>query len=97
MVVDGSTDGSAKVAAQFLSVRFISQRNQGVSAARNTGFAASRGEFVIFHDADDRLDPRALEIGLAAHEERLTAGLCTASRRRSTRRAASKRGRSTAG
>ncbi len=69
VVDDGSTDGSAKVAAQFPTVRYIHQKNQGVSAARNTGFRECRGEFVIFHDADDRLAPDALEIGIRAHEQ----------------------------
>ncbi|HGO5854247.1 TPA: glycosyltransferase family 2 protein [Mannheimia haemolytica] len=34
-------------------VRFIYQENAGVSQARNTGILASKGEYIIFHDADD--------------------------------------------
>jgi glycosyltransferase involved in cell wall biosynthesis len=65
VVDDGSRDDSAAVAAAYSDVRLISQANQGLAAARNTGLRASRGEFVIFLDADDRLLPEAAETGVA--------------------------------
>ena len=36
--------------------------NQGVASARNTGLSATRGEYVYSVDADDELDPRAIQL-----------------------------------
>jgi glycosyltransferase involved in cell wall biosynthesis len=51
VVNDGSTDGSASIAQDY-PVRLINQPNQGLSAARNTGLAASDGEIVAYIDDD---------------------------------------------
>ena len=72
VVDDGSTDDTSRVTAHYSDVRLISQRNSGLSAARNAGINASRGEYLVFLDADDRLLPEALEIGtdrLNAHPD----------------------------
>jgi glycosyltransferase involved in cell wall biosynthesis len=72
LVDDGSTDQTSEVAASYPGIKLIRQSNQGVSAARNTGFRESAGEFVVFLDADDLLLPEALRIGvdeLQAHPE----------------------------
>lgn len=65
LVDDGSTDGSLKVcrelAEKHASIKVISQSNSGVSAARNTGIAASSGEFIGFCDGDDTIDPDMYE------------------------------------
>ena len=54
---DGSTDSSAKILSEYSwrdkRVQVISQANSGVSAARNAGLKAARGEFVFFIDPDD--------------------------------------------
>ena len=55
VVDDGSTDGSASVAARYDSVRVVSTENRGPSAARNTGLEQSSGDFIRFLDSDDQL------------------------------------------
>lgn len=56
LVDDGSTDATPHLAAQYPSVLYIRQSNQGLSAARNTGIAAATGEIVAFTDSDCRAD-----------------------------------------
>ena len=62
-VNDGSTDGSREIltryAAEDSRIRIIDRENGGVSAARNTGLDAARGEWIMFLDADDYLEPEA--------------------------------------
>jgi glycosyltransferase involved in cell wall biosynthesis len=65
VVDDGSTDSSAEIARQF-PVRYIRQENRGLSEARNAGIRESKGSYLVFLDADDRLKPRAIETGLDA-------------------------------
>jgi glycosyltransferase involved in cell wall biosynthesis len=68
VVDDGSTDRPEEVVALYPSVRLIPQDNRGLAAARNTGWRAGSSPFVAFLDADDRLRPNALEVGLAQLE-----------------------------
>jgi glycosyltransferase involved in cell wall biosynthesis len=65
VVDDGSSDNTAEVAASYPAVRLVRQQNQGVSAARNVGLRESNGEYLVFLDADDRLLPQALEVGVS--------------------------------
>ena len=65
VVDDGSTDDPAAVLTQFKAVRLIRQDNRGLSAARNAGLQSCATSHVVFLDADDRLLPTALEMGLA--------------------------------
>ena len=66
MINDGSTDSSREIAETYLvdsRFRLINQDNQGLSAARNTGFRNLKEEssFVAFVDSDDYIDPLFLE------------------------------------
>jgi glycosyltransferase involved in cell wall biosynthesis len=64
VVDDGSPDNAARLAGRFPWVRCVRQPNEGLSAARNTGIRESEGELLVFLDADDRLLPRAIEVGV---------------------------------
>src|SRR5688500_17070697 len=55
VVDDGSTDNTKAVALNFPEVYYIYQNNAGLSDARNTGIDNSRGEYLVFLDADDWL------------------------------------------
>lgn len=58
VVDDGSTDGTARVAAEVPEVRLIRHaQNGGYGAALKTGFAAARGEWIGFLDADGTYPP----------------------------------------
>ncbi len=58
-----------------LSVRLITQSNAGVSAARNSGVAASSGDYIAFLDADDWWEPTYLEKMAKLIEDYPEAGL----------------------
>lgn len=54
VIDDGSQDGTAEIVKTYgNAVELIQQPNGGVSAARNRGIDAARGDFVAFLDADD--------------------------------------------
>ncbi|WP_446425159.1 glycosyltransferase [Mailhella sp.] len=58
---DGSTDSSAEILRSYAErdrrVRVITQKNQGVSKARNAGLDAATGEWIAFVDNDDEVMP----------------------------------------
>lgn len=70
VVDDGSREDVRSLLAPFPGVRYIRQRNAGVSAARNRGARESTGDFLVFLDADDRLLPDAVAVGLQALQAR---------------------------
>lgn len=66
LVDDGSTDGSGQicddVAATDFRFRVLHQENGGVSAARNTGLKAARGQYIAWIDPDDTAEKNMLEL-----------------------------------
>jgi glycosyltransferase involved in cell wall biosynthesis len=67
VVDDGSTDAATLNALDQLpaGMRLVRQPNQGLPAARNTGFKAARSELVLPLDCDDGLDAAFLDVAVA--------------------------------
>lgn len=66
IVNDGSDDLSGEVCSKFAAdypdtVVYISQKNKGVSAARNVGLDCATGQYIGFVDADDWVSSTMLE------------------------------------
>lgn len=65
VVDDGSTDATPDIDFSCdPRIRVIRQENAGVAAARNTGLAASRGDYIAFLDSDDEWLPHFLEVSI---------------------------------
>jgi SAM-dependent methyltransferase len=65
VVNDGSTDNTVEVVRGFVArdkrIRIVSQENQGLSGARNTGVLHAEYEWLLFLDADDWIFSHHLE------------------------------------
>lgn len=65
-VNDGSTDGSLTILEEYAKadkrVRILTQRNQGLSMARNNGVTEAKGDYVWFVDADDTISQQSVEL-----------------------------------
>lgn len=64
-VNDGSTDNSAEILAEYAAkdarIKVFTQKNAGLSAARNTGLKHATGEWITGVDSDDYLCPGIYE------------------------------------
>ncbi len=65
LVDDGSTDQCGAICDAYASrhphVVVLHQPNGGLSAARNSGIDMARGNYVMFVDSDDSLEPKVLK------------------------------------
>ena len=65
IVDDGSTDGTGKICRDlekdYNRIRYICQENRGVSVARNTGIREAGGEYLMFVDGDDFIEPELID------------------------------------
>jgi glycosyltransferase involved in cell wall biosynthesis len=52
LVDDGSKDNTPEIAADFPSIQYVRQTNQGLSVARNVGAEHATGEIIAYTDAD---------------------------------------------
>ena len=76
VVDDGSTDGTQAVLAAYReNTRYIRQENRGLPGARNTGFLASQGDYLLFLDSDDLIPPEKLALHVSLLEAEPDFGL----------------------
>ncbi len=77
VINDGSSDGTVEWASKLTDprVKLISQANQGLPGARNTGIAHSQGEYIAFLDADDLWEPTKLEKQVRCLDEQPEVGV----------------------
>lgn len=73
LVDDGSPDKSGvicdELAGQYSCIKVIHQRNCGAGKARNTGIAVATGEYIMFLDSDDWMEPGMIKKLVATIEE----------------------------
>ena len=70
IVNDGSTDGTLHIAERWASehrnIKVITQKNKGLSVARNVGTEAAEGRYIMYVDSDDTIAENCLD-RLIAH------------------------------
>ncbi len=77
VVDDGSTDHTRELLEAYADkIIILSQDNQGVSAARNLGIRASRGDFIALLDSDDTWDKRKISCQAAFFRDNPRAMIC---------------------
>lgn len=85
IVDDGSTDGTATVAAGYVErdgrIQLIRQANAGTASARNAALRVAQGRYIALLDADDVWEPVFLERQLAFMREKGAVCVCGAYRR----------------
>lgn len=78
VVNDGSTDNTSEVLSRYQGrIRVITQKNKGLSNARNMGIQHAKGEYIAFLDADDYWLPRKLEYQVQLMNQRPDIGFCS--------------------
>ncbi len=69
IIDDGSTDNTSQITKQFPHVKYIYQKNSGVSSARNLGIKNSMSEWIAFLDSDDTWHVDKLKCQAEFHEQ----------------------------
>lgn len=64
IINDGSQDNSENIINTWVSkdnrIKYITQKNKGVSFSRNVGISVAKGDYIFFLDADDMLTKNAI-------------------------------------
>jgi len=64
LVDDGSTDTCPAICDEYAvahsNIRVVHRKNGGLSAARNSGIEVAQGEYMMFVDSDDYIEPNVL-------------------------------------
>ena len=72
-VDDGSTDRSSEIIRRLMfqdsRIRLIQISNHGQGYARNLAFTETKGEYILFLDADDYIEPATLDLAVTRGEE----------------------------
>ncbi len=77
VIDDGSTDNTKDALEPFKDrIKLFTQKNSGVSAARNLGIKKSSGDFLAFLDSDDLWLPEKLSCQLDFFNTHLEAMIC---------------------
>ncbi len=70
---DGSTDSCYRILKDFAEkdnrIKVFSQKNQGLSMARNNALTYAAGEYISFLDSDDAMHPQCIEIAVKLAEK----------------------------
>lgn len=81
LINDGSTDESLSVCEKFDSgnarIQIINQPNQGIIAAKKAGIKVCKGDYVMFVDSDDWIEPELAEKMVHAMQEYDCSLVCT--------------------
>jgi teichuronic acid biosynthesis glycosyltransferase TuaG len=79
VVNDGSTDNSLNIIKNLNDQRIhiIDKENSGVSDSRNIGFQKSKGDFILFLDADDVISDNYFSSALEVFESNNKIDFCT--------------------
>lgn len=87
LVDDGSTDASGDICDEFAKkndrVHTFHQKNCGVSAARNIGLQMAKGDYIVFVDPDDWVNPDYLS-SMAAYMQPGGMAACSVVREKCT-------------
>lgn len=74
LVDDGSPDQCGKVCDEYAEkdnrIRVLHKNNGGLSSARNYGFKAATGKWIMFVDGDDWIEPDMCQVMYVAGEEK---------------------------
>ncbi|WP_324172626.1 glycosyltransferase family A protein [Sulfurimonas sp.] len=68
VIDDGSTDATSQITQDFPNIKYIYQKNTGVSSARNLGIKNAKYEWLAFLDSDDEWHENKLQEHLYFHK-----------------------------